>query len=128
MRNVLKVISVLATVVLAGCVYPDYSYVRGSYGGGYYSGQGYYGGGYYSGQGYYGGYGYAPAYPGYYDGGYGPSVGIGIGYYGGDYGRGYYGHRDPDDHSWRDNGSHGGWRGNDSHGRDSHRDGTRHHH
>ena len=69
MRNALKVISVLATFALAGCVYPGYTYVRGSYGGGY---------------------GYSPAYPGYYYGccDYGPSVNIGIGYYGHDYGRG----------------------------------------
>jgi len=115
MRNVLKVISVVATFALAGCVYPGYSYVRGSYGGGYYTGDGYYGGGY----------SYAPAYPGYYYGccDYGPSVDIGIGYYGRYYGRGYRGYRGPDDHSWRGDGSR-----SHHHRERSHEDGTRHHH
>ena len=115
MRNILKLSIVVATLALAGCVYPGYSYVRGGYGGGYYSGDayGYYGGGY-----------YAPAYPGYYDDGccyYGPSVGIDLGYYDRGY-RGYRGgYRDRDGHAWRGNGSHGNWHG-DSH----HEGGSRH--
>lgn len=120
MRNVLKVISVVATFALAGCVYPGYSYVRDSYGAGYYTGEGYGGG-----------YGYAPAYPGYYYGccDYGPSVNIGIGYYDHYYGRGYRGYRGPDGYSWRGNRSRGSWHGSSSHHRrHSHQDGTPHDH
>jgi hypothetical protein len=115
MRNIPKILIGIAILALAGCVYPDYSYVRGD-GGGYYSGDAYY----YDG-------GYAPAY--YYDGGYGyygPSVDIGLGYYGGGYhhGRDEYRDRDRHDRTWRGNS------GRDRQDRDRHHDRSdwRHHH
>lgn len=111
MRHVLRISIGIAILALAGCVYPGYTYVRGDYGGGYYTGNVYYDDG------------YAPVY-GYGDygccGWYGPSVSIGLGYYGGGYYRhgyrGYYGHGWSG--SWRGRGpqDHGRWRGGDSHG------------
>jgi hypothetical protein len=111
MRNFLRVLIGVAVLALAGCVYPDYSYVRGGYTGGYYTGNAYY---------------YDDAYPPpyYYGGGYGccgwygPSVNIGVGYYGGGYYhrgyRGYHG-RGSSDH-YRQGGRHGG----DSHDQHHH--------
>ena len=42
MRYFLRVLIGVAVLVLAGCVYPGYSYVRGGYTGGYYTGNAYY--------------------------------------------------------------------------------------
>jgi hypothetical protein len=118
MRNFLRILIGVAILGLAGCVYPGYTYVRGDYGGGYYTGNAYY----YDD-------GYAPAY--YYGdygccGWYGPSISVGLGYYGG----GYYGHGYGDyrghgwsGHSWHDSSSHGGRHGGGSRGGDGH-----HHH
>lgn len=116
MRHFLKIPVGLAVLALAGCVYPGYTYVRGDYGSGYYTGDAYYyDGGYYAAPYYYGGYGCC--------GWYGPSVNIGIGYYGG----GYYRHRDRDHdrdgHAWHGDGSRGRWH-DGSHGRG----GWDHHH
>ncbi len=108
MRYFLRLLAGVAVLALAGCVYPGYSYVRGDYGSGYYTGDAYYyDGGYATPAYYYGGYGCC--------GWYGPSVNIGIGYYGGGYyHRGYRGGYDGhgwSGHSWRGSGSHGngGW-------------------
>lgn len=113
MRHFLRILTSIAVLALAGCVYPGYTYVRGDYGNGYYTGNAYYyGDGYYAAPAYYyGGYGCC--------GWYGSSVNIGIGYYGGGYYRhgyrgGYYGHG-WDGHSWH-GGSHGSWHGGSSHG------------
>lgn len=99
MRKFLGILIGVAVLALAGCVYPGYTYVRGGYAGGYYTGDAYY-------------YdeGYAPAY--YYGdygccGWYGPSVNIGVGYYGGGYYHrgGYHGYRG---RYWSNHSPHGG--------------------
>ena len=121
MRHLLGVLIGIAVLALAGCVYPDYGYVRGDYGSGYYTGNAYYyDGGYAAPAYYYGGYG------GYgCCGWYGPSVNVGIGYYGGGYYRhgyrGYYGHG-WSGRAWHGRDSRGSWHGG-SHGSDG-----RHHH
>jgi hypothetical protein len=108
MRKFLGIPIGIAVLALAGCVYPGYSYVRGGYQGGYYTGNAYY----YDDA-------YAPAYYGGYGccGWYGPSVNIGVGYYGGGYyrhrHRGYYGH------GRSDHPRHGDWHGG-SHDRHHH--------
>ncbi|HWG66684.1 MAG TPA: hypothetical protein VN662_04635 [Rhodanobacteraceae bacterium] len=112
MRNFPRILIVVAVLALAGCVYPGYSYVRGGYGGAYYTGNAYYDDDV-----------YAPP-PAYYYGGYGccgwygPSVSVGVGYYGGDHYRHGYrgGYRG---HSWRGHHRHGDWRGG-SHDRHHH--------
>lgn len=87
MRKFLWLLVGVVVLALAGCVYPGYTYVRGGYGGGYYTGAYSYDD-------------YAPAYPAYYYDDYGccgwytPSISIGLGYYGGYYGRGYRVYRD----------------------------------
>lgn len=110
MRHFLKILVGIAVLALAGCVYPGYSYVRGDYGNGYYTGNAYYYGDGYDAPGY--------SYSGCC-GWYEPSVNIGIGYYGGyhrhGYRGGYYRHG-WSGHSWHDNGSHGDWHGGRSHG------------
>jgi len=85
MRKFLRILIGVAVLALAGCVYPGYTYVRGGYAGGYYTGDAYYYDEGYAPAYYYGGYGCC--------GWYGPSVNIGVGYYGGGYyHRGYRGH------------------------------------
>lgn len=102
MRKFLKILTGVAVLALAGCVYPGYTYVRGGYQGGYYTGDAYYyDDGYYA-PGYdYGGYGCC--------GWYGPSVNIGVG----DYGDGHYHHGYRGDH---DRGRSGHYRHGDRRG------------
>jgi hypothetical protein len=113
MRTFPRILIGIAILALAGCVYPGYSYVRGGYQGGYYTGNAYYYDDYAPAY-YYGGYGCCG-----YGYGYGPSVSIGLGYYGGGYrhhgyssyrGHGRTGYPRPD------GGSHGSWHGGNSHG------------
>lgn len=118
MRNILRILIGVVILALAGCVYPGYSYVRGDYGGGYYTGNAY---SYDE---------YAPPY--YYDGygccgWYEPSISIGLGYYGGYhgsyYGRGYrdyHGRHYRQSRGWRHGASQGHRHGHDSHGSDRH--------
>lgn len=112
MRNFPRILIVVAVLALAGCVYPGYSYVRGGYGGGYYTGDAYY----YDDV-------YAPP-PAYYYGGYGccgwygPSVSVGVGYYGGDYYR----------HGYRGGYRGRGWSGHHRHGDRRGGSHDRHHH
>jgi hypothetical protein len=101
MKSHMKIfLPALGLLLLAGCVAPDYDYVRSDYyspSGGYYDG-GYYEGGYYDGAGYYGGclncgsvsIGVGYGYPGYGYGGYGYPY--------------HHGHHDHDDHG--DHGDH----------------------
>src|SRR6185437_1241651 len=107
MRKFLRILIGVAVLALAGCVYPGYTYVRGGYAGGYYTGNAYYYDDAYAAPYYYGGYGWC--------GWYGPSVNIGVGYYGGGYyHHGYRGYRG---RGWSGHSQHGGRHGGDSRGR-----------